>query len=82
MNIIKEVHLHPDSFKEVVDKILEFPQVTEELDPKAKFIGNAKVPPGLVILLNSSREIHGTLALTDINEQEEDDRLGSLEVVN
>jgi hypothetical protein len=82
MNEIKEVHLNPNAFKDVIIKVLQNEDVTSQLDPKAKFIPNTTVPEGIVVFLNSSGEIHGSLALCEELVEVPDNSLGSLEVIN
>ena len=81
MSSITEVHINPSAFKAVIDKIITDNRITSQFTKKTKFIPNPKVPEGLVIFLDSSREIHSTFALMEDTIEEVDNNLGSLELV-
>jgi hypothetical protein len=81
MALITEIHINPSAYKAVIDKIITDNRITSQFSKKAKFIPNTRVPEGLVIFLDSSREIHSTFSLDEEEFVSEDDPLQNLDVV-
>jgi hypothetical protein len=81
MALITEIHINPSAYKAVIDKIITDNRITSQFSTKAKFIPNTRVPEGLVIFLDSSREIHSTFSLDEEEFVSEDDPLQNLDVV-
>ena len=81
MSLIAEIHINPNAFKAVIDKIITDNRITSQFTKKAQFIPNPKAPEGVVVFLDPSGELHSVFSLDEESLVEEDDPLHNLDVI-